>query len=128
MDSEAFWTEVQEYLIEFEGQELSFEHPKQKYLWVIDAEGFKILREQTKHKGTPKDIVCHTNITGGQPAIQGGEVWLSTDKVAYVNPFSGRYGALQDTEHGVARFEEALKYMRKLGIFSKVVNLMELPP
>ena len=67
-----------------------------KYLWIIDKNGFKVIPEATLNPFAGKDdrkVVCHTNITGGAEALQGGEVWFSTNKEAVINFKSGRYGA-----------------------------------
>jgi hypothetical protein len=81
-----------------------------RYLWVIDLyEGklrLRILYELT-HNPTRKlkQIVCHTNITGGATALQGGELWFGKDGKLYINAQSGRYGAKsQDQWNAVKEF------------------------
>ena len=64
-----------------------------KYLWIIDQNGLFIIPEQTANSFTVRGVVCHTNLTGGGSAIQGGELWFGTDGVVYINNKSGRYGA-----------------------------------
>lgn len=64
-----------------------------KYLWVIDANGLKIIPEQTRNLFSARGVVCHTNLTEGKAAIQGGELWFGTDGVLYLNNKSGRFGA-----------------------------------
>lgn len=65
----------------------------QKYLWIINTDGLFIIPEQTINKDADRGIVCHTNITGGEKAIQGGELWFCSDGTIYINNKSGRYGA-----------------------------------
>lgn len=65
----------------------------QKYLWIINQNGLFILPEQTINKDAERGVVCHTNITGGEKAIQGGELWFCIDGAIYINNKSGRYGA-----------------------------------
>lgn len=43
-----------------------------KYLWVIDESGLKLLAEVTPNNAAARKVVCHTNITGGKKAYQGG--------------------------------------------------------
>lgn len=63
------------------------------YLWVIDDNGLHIILEQTPNPfRSHKLYVCHTNITGCEPARQGGELWFGTDGIVYINNKSGRYG------------------------------------
>ncbi|GAB4033893.1 hypothetical protein [Spirosoma gilvum] len=64
-----------------------------KYLWIIDEKGLKIIPESTPNPYAGRRIVCHTNITGGAPALQGGELWFGDDDQVYLNYRSGRYGA-----------------------------------
>jgi hypothetical protein len=64
-----------------------------KYLWVITPEGLTIIREQTPNPLAERGIVCHTNLTNGGTAIQGGELWFGKNGIVYLNNKSGRYGA-----------------------------------
>ena len=64
-----------------------------RYLWVVDSVGLKVILEATPNlKRAGKHIVCHTNITGGKPALHGGELWFGVDNRVYINNASGRYG------------------------------------
>lgn len=64
-----------------------------RYLWVLDQIGLKMLLEATPNpKRINNPIVCHTNITGGEPALHGGELWFGEDNKVYINNASGRYG------------------------------------
>ena len=80
-----------------------------RYLWIVDEEGLKLILEQTPNPTAERGIVCHTNITGGKPAFQGGELWFGIDNVLYINFKSGRYGAITP-EHELA----VLDYFRSL--------------
>ena len=67
---------------------------EQKYLWVIGTWGLRMIRELTRNVARrPKQYVCHTNLTGGLEAYQGGELWFCEDGRVGVNWFSDRYGA-----------------------------------
>lgn len=85
--------------------------PRQsRYLWIIDEAGLRLIREETPNPAAVRGIVCHTNITGGQPDFQGGELWFGTDNILYINFLSGRYGS-SDPTHQLA----VLDYFRSLG-------------
>jgi hypothetical protein len=65
-----------------------------KYLWVIGVFGLRMIRELTRNEARKgKKYVCHTNLTGGLEAYQGGEVWFCEDGRVGINYFSDRYGA-----------------------------------
>ena len=49
---------------------------KKSFLWVIDATGLKIILESTPNPRSDRGCVCHTNITNGGKAIQGGEIFF----------------------------------------------------
>lgn len=61
-----------------------------RYLWVIDHRGVPYLLEQPMAEcdgSMPK----HTNVTGGEPAWIGGEVWFAGPSNLFVSGGSGRY-------------------------------------
>ena len=67
------------------------------YLWVIDDVSIKIMWELTPNvlRGAAipqKPYVCHTNITGCQKALTGGEMYFCEDGNIYINFSSDRYG------------------------------------
>jgi hypothetical protein len=70
-----------------------------------------ILESIPNPEAQKKGVVCHTNITGGKPALQGGELWFGDDDKVYLNHYSGRYGAIT-VEHRQA----VLAYFTSLGI------------
>ena len=88
------------------------------YLWVIDQNGLKILLEATPNLASERGIVCHTNITGGAPALQGGELWFGEDSKLYLNYQSGRYGAATDVQR-----QAVLDYFAAVGY-----EVVSLPP
>ncbi|MBO0931169.1 hypothetical protein [Fibrella aquatilis] len=73
--------------------EIKYERSVGRYLWVIDRYGLKLILEATPNNALARGIVCHTNITGGEPALQGGELWFGDDGKVYINNKSGRYGS-----------------------------------
>lgn len=67
------------------------------YLWVIDETSIKIILEKTPNilRGSSisnKNYVCHSNITGCNPALAGGEMYFCEDGNIYMNFASDRYG------------------------------------
>ena len=82
-----------------------------RYLWVIDRSGLKIILEATPNPNAERKIVCHTNITGGLPALQGGELWFGANGIIYINFRSGRYGATKkDQELAVLEYFNLVGY------------------
>ncbi len=90
-----------------------------KYLWVIDQNGLVIIPEQIPNPEAGRGVVCHTNLTGGNPAMQGGELWFDTEGVVYLNNKSGRYGI----NITLKQREAVLAYFRFVG-YENVVQLM----
>lgn len=88
-----------------------------RYLWIIDQEGLKLILEATPNPKANRGVVCHTNITGGKPALQGGELWFGEDNRVYINYKSGRYGAST-----VGHRQAVLAYFRLLGF-----DVVQLP-
>ena len=78
-------------LVIFSGDES--DRSSSMYLWIIDENGLRILLESTPNLQAARGIVCHSNITGGEPALQGGEVWFLSEDSILLNFRSGRYGA-----------------------------------
>ena len=81
-----------------------------RYLWIIDKDGLKILFEATPNPEAKRGVVCHTNITGGQSALQGGELWFGDADKVYLNYQSGRYGPNQ-----ISQRQAVLAYFNSLG-------------
>jgi hypothetical protein len=91
-----------------------------KYLWIIDQKGLRVILERTSNPDAVRGYVCHTNITGGGKALQGGELWFDFSGTIYLNYKSGRYGANSE-EHR----EAVLEYFQRLGF--TVVQLPSQP-
>lgn len=88
-----------------------------RYLWVIDQSGLKIMREAIPNPFASRGCMCHTNITGGAPALQGGELWFGEDNKVYVNNKSGRYGAENEVQRAAV-----IEYFTSIGY-----DLVQLP-
>ena len=61
-----------------------------RYLWVIDRVGIPYIIEQPLSdigNGLPK----HTNLTGGEDAYLGGELWFTDNSSLFLSGGSGRY-------------------------------------
>jgi hypothetical protein len=89
-----------------------------RYLWVIDRKGLKIILESTSNPNSERGCVCHTNITGGNKALQGGELWFGDNDTVYINPRSGRYG-----NPSVNQWIAVGEYFRYVG-YSKVEQVI----
>lgn len=90
--------------------------PDKCYLWIIDSVSIKLIWEKTPNyrrgEGNPdKPFVCHTNITGCEPAFIGGEMYFCQDGNTYVNFKSDRYGWPETKEKKVT----AVMYIREVG-------------
>lgn len=68
------------------------------YIWVINKdEIIEILWEgQFNPEDTLYNEVKHTNITGGEEAFHGGELFFGKNNVIYINNSSDRYGDARD--------------------------------
>ena len=86
-----------------------------KYLWIIDEQGLKIILESTSNPYADRKIVCHTNVTGGAPALQGGELWFGDNGKVYLNYKSGRYGAKIGLQ-GASHRQAVLDFFRSLRV------------
>ena len=93
-----------------------------KYLWVIDKNGLCFILEATSNPAASRGFVCHTNITGGGQALQGGELWFGENNYIYINFWSGRYGA-STINHSIG----VVEYFKFVG-YSKVEVLDPLFP
>ena len=79
------------------------------HLWVIDERGVPFILEQAPAAARLHDRVAkHSNLTGGEPAHCGGEVWFEEASTAklWVSGGSGRYGprSPEEMESAVAVF------------------------
>lgn len=78
-----------------------------KYLWVINKEAeLLILLEVTENKDNEiRGHICHSNLTKGEEAYQGGELWFMENGEVYITFSSGRYHAFNKLqEEGVLEY------------------------
>ena len=61
-----------------------------RYLWVIDRRGIPYILEQPLPETDGIDPK-HTNLTGGENAYLGGELWFSDAQRLFLSGGSGRY-------------------------------------
>lgn len=92
------------------------------FLWIIDEISIKILREKTRNvlRTFDPECVCHTNLTGGEKAFAGGELFFGEDGNIYINPFSDRYGNLNSQQ-----WETVLSYFKRVG-YDNLIDILEL--
>ena len=70
-----------------------------KYLWVVARNDVPIALEELKPGVTlQRGRLAHTNLTGGQSAHCGGELWFLDDSTVILNGGSGRYPPQSSTE------------------------------
>jgi hypothetical protein len=105
--------------------------PKDKmYIWLIlIIDGtliFRMIPDQHENPAGKNKIggranVCHSNISAGGHALQGGECWWCGETgCMYVNPKSGRYGAVT-----LVQWNAVLEFFGHVG-YNKVEPI--LPP
>lgn len=64
----------------------------EKYLWVIGSDSVPSIPEEGRAgRDLSRGRVAHTNLTGGQPAFCGGELWYRDDSSFWLSGGSGRY-------------------------------------
>ena len=71
------------------------------YLWVIDCRGIPYLIESPMAVLNGK-LPKHTNLTGGQRAYVGGELWFSGASRLFVSGGSGRFPPLNEEQLATA--------------------------
>ena len=78
------------------------------YLWVIDARGVPYILEFriARIGAMPK----HTNLTGGNKAYLGGEMWFESNTALCISGGSGRY-----PPQNAAQLEDAVKVFESFG-------------
>ena len=70
-----------------------------KFLWIIRDCDLPFLREQADIAQELESRRCtHTNLTGGDEAYCGGEVWFAAKNRLIINGGSGRYPPNDDEE------------------------------
>ena len=79
-----------------------------RYLWVIDTRGIPYILESAipTISSEPK----HTNLTGGDEAYLGGELWFASSTELFISGGSGRYPPVDATQ-----LEEAAQVFRSFG-------------
>ncbi len=87
---------------------------EKKYLWVITSERVLFIKESTLNPLSERGNVCHTNLTGGSEALQGGELYFSEDGTLYINNKSDRYGCYRDGRDKNIQRDAVLKYFRTI--------------
>lgn len=94
---------------------------EKSFLWVIDEESIKIIREQNANRlRTHKpEFVCHTNLTGNGRAYIGGEIYFCEDGRKFISPFSDRYG-----DPTPEQWEAAKQYFQKVG-YAPLIDILE---
>ena len=93
----------------------------EKYLWVIGTWGLRLIRENTRNEARViKKYVCHTNLTGGLDAYQGGEIWFCEDNRIGINYFSDRYGATTREQ-----WNAVIQHFKNVG-YNNVVELFPM--
>ncbi|WP_061216275.1 hypothetical protein [Leptospira santarosai] len=110
-----------EFIYEEKG---SFPESK-KYIWLIYLKNgeinFRIIPDSYPNQAGINNYgrknVCHTNLSGGELALQGGECWWSeSSKTMFVNNQSGRYPS--ETE---AQFQAVIEFFKFVG-YKNVVD------
>jgi hypothetical protein len=73
--------------------------PDARHLWVIRPTDVPVALELCAW-GSDLESKCikHSNLTGGDSAHSGGEIWFIDDDRIAINANSGRYGASSDDE------------------------------
>lgn len=105
--------------------------PKEKmFIWLIykrkDELCFRLIPDNFENRAGKNKVggrpnVCHSNISAGGKALQGGECWwCEATKTMYVNYKSGRYGAKTTYQwEAVLKFFEYVGYKKVKPIIPK---------
>ena len=81
-----------------------------RYLWVISDSGIPYIKEASVY-GLNSQLPKHTNLTGGQPAYIGGELWFAGQDRLFVSGGSGRYPPINEGQlEEAVRVFEAYRY------------------
>ena len=96
-----------------------------KYLWVIDKDGLKIVRENQEYSAAIERLQpSHTNLTGGGDAYSAGEVWFLGNGKVRLNAASRAYGQGHDTMPLTAlEYQLSVDVWEEIGYSVKVVPL-----
>lgn len=97
--------------IRFSGLPTVYGSREHCYLWAIGASAVPFALESIEFGATLETgVVKHTNLTGGEMAHCGGELWFHSDKQLIVGGSSGRYGPKSEKE-----LEDAVEAFRSEG-------------
>ena len=69
-----------------------------RYLWVIDHRGIPYILEAPFPFSGKERLPKHTNITEGDPAYVGGELWFSSNDSIFLSGGSGRYHPIDEQQ------------------------------
>ena len=96
-----------------------------KYLWVIDKDGLKIVRENQEYLAAIERLQpSHTNLTGGGDAYSAGEVWFLGNGKVRLNAASRAYGQGHNTMPLTApEYQLSVDVWAEIGYSVKVVPL-----
>ena len=105
-------------------QDKNIRFPEKAFLWVIDEESIKIVREKIANtaRSHKPEYVCHTNLTGYGKAFAGGEMFFCEDGKIYVNWLSDRYGG--ERLFRGERWQTVLSHFQRVG-YKDLVNMEE---
>ena len=95
-----------------------------KYLWVIDKDGLKIVRENQEYLAAiERRQPSHTNLTGGCDAYSAGEVWFLGNGKVRLNAASRAYGQ----GHGTMPLTE-LEYQLSVDVWEEIGYSVKVVP
>lgn len=100
----------------------SGKYPEKCFLWVLDEDTIKIIREKNRNtlRTHKPEFVCHTNLTGNGQAYLGGEIYFCEDGRIFINTYSDRYG----DPHSEIQWETAKKYIEKVG-YTPLLDILD---
>lgn len=81
-----------------------------RYLWIINDDGLFLQLEATPNPKAARKCLCHTNLTAGKKAYQGGELWFVKNDAVVINFSSGRYGADENDQ-----MDAVVEYFEQVG-------------
>ncbi|MDR2410902.1 MAG: hypothetical protein LBE13_22710 [Bacteroidales bacterium] len=95
-----------------------------KYLWAIDTDGLKIVRERTAFPMADRGVPSHTNLTGNGKAFSAGEVWFIGENKVRINAASRAYGQGHDSQPlSIYEYQKAIDFWQSLGYEVEIVPL-----
>jgi hypothetical protein len=76
----------------------------------VNDDGLFLQLEDTPNLAAKRKCICHTNLTAGKKAYQGGELWFVSKHEVVINYNSGRFGAEDD-----GQMDAVLAYFEEVG-------------